>query len=227
MSVIVLNYDSNVCVDQSRAVRPQFEVSDDADSVQMLTRSTQIGEFYVMGPPIFKPDEGTIGFMDLYIYDEESDRHVRIPWEAAVAATCLNSNGCIGASTATFQLAAADGTDALTSKEWLDAAALFCIANRSGKKDDIKNAFNYGVAPTSGTPKAAKVYITLCRPFIEHMMHSAIVAVAGRDTGATLFGPAGVLLSHDADPHYSLTHANHSLSTSSPIPALHRHADLG
>ena len=28
-----------------------FEVSDDADAVQMLTRSTQCGEFYIMSPP--------------------------------------------------------------------------------------------------------------------------------------------------------------------------------
>tara|TARA_B100000575_G_scaffold291680_1_gene298176 strand:+ start:2111 stop:2467 length:357 start_codon:yes stop_codon:yes gene_type:complete len=37
-------------------VRPslaQFEVSDDADSMQMLQRSTQVGEFYyMMSPPV-------------------------------------------------------------------------------------------------------------------------------------------------------------------------------
>ena len=35
--------------------------------------------------------------------------------------------------------------------------------------------------------------IVIARPFIEHAMYSAIVAVAGEDTGATLFGPAGKL----------------------------------
>ena len=34
------------------------------------------------------------------------------------------------------------------------------------------------------------VEIVIARPFIEHLMLSAIVTVAGRDTGATLFGPA-------------------------------------
>jgi hypothetical protein len=34
------------------------------------------------------------------------------------------------------------------------------------------------------------VEIVIARPFIEHLMLSAVVAVAGRDTGATLFGPA-------------------------------------
>ena len=44
---------------------------------------------------------------------------------------------------------------------------------------------------TFAVPNDAKpVYIVVARPFIEHLMHSAVVAVAGRDTGATLFGPA-------------------------------------
>ena len=34
------------------------------------------------------------------------------------------------------------------------------------------------------------VRIVVARPFIEHTMHNVIMAVAGRDTGATLFGPA-------------------------------------
>tara|TARA_B100001057_G_C22797050_1_gene930053 strand:- start:274 stop:783 length:510 start_codon:yes stop_codon:yes gene_type:complete len=38
------------------------------------------------------------------------------------------------------------------------------------------------------------VEIVIARPFIEHLMLSAIVTVSGRDTGATLFGPAGTLL---------------------------------
>jgi len=38
------------------------------------------------------------------------------------------------------------------------------------------------------------VHICLARPFIEHRMHSAIIAVAGQDTGRTLFGPADMQL---------------------------------
>jgi hypothetical protein len=30
----------------------QFEITDDSEAVQMLQRSTQIGEFYVLGPPV-------------------------------------------------------------------------------------------------------------------------------------------------------------------------------
>jgi hypothetical protein len=180
----------------------------------MLTRSTQVGEFYVMGPPMVAPNEDDIGFMDLIIYDEESDRHVRVTWESALAATCVNSEGKLGDNSgSTFVLAGQESGE--TSKDWADLAKTWGAANKAGYKAADSLYSN------------EKVYIVLCRPFIEHLMHSAIVAVAGRDTGATLFGPAGVLLSHDADPHYSLTHANRNLLTSSPIPALYRHADLG
>jgi hypothetical protein len=40
-----------------------------------------------------------------------------------------------------------------------------------------------------------EVCITIARPFIEHTMLSAVVTVAGRDTGATLFGPADMQVS--------------------------------
>ena len=39
------------------------------------------------------------------------------------------------------------------------------------------------------------IRIVVARPFIEHLMHNAIMTVAGRDTGATLFGPADMQLS--------------------------------
>lgn len=73
-----------------------------------------------------------------------------------------------------------------------------------GKK--IRNA-GAGEAKATECLKAAKaiaatvlsgvwcpVEIVIARPFIEHLMLSGIVTVSGRDTGATLFGPAGTLL---------------------------------
>jgi len=45
----------------------------------------------------------------------------------------------------------------------------------------------------------AGVYVPVCivlaRPFIEHLMLSAVATVSGRDTGSTLFGPADMQLS--------------------------------
>jgi len=40
-----------------------------------------------------------------------------------------------------------------------------------------------------------KICITIARPFIEHHMLSAVAAVSGRDTGATLYGPADMQIS--------------------------------
>ena len=93
-----------------------FEVSDDQDSVQMLTRNSQIGEFYVLQPPQVPPEEGKEKFTcDILIYgarfpclpnshhatltpslpcccaDEESDRHVRITWGQALDACCIGT----------------------------------------------------------------------------------------------------------------------------------------
>lgn len=47
--------------------------------------------------------------------------------------------------------------------------------------------------------KWVPVELVICRPFIEHLMLSGIVAVAGRDTGATLFGPAGAFRQSSPD----------------------------
>ena len=40
-----------------------------------------------------------------------------------------------------------------------------------------------------------RVYAVVVRPFIEHMMMSAVMTVAGRDTGAMLFGPSDMQIS--------------------------------
>ena len=45
----------------------QYEVGDDQDSVQMLQRSTQVGEFYRMSPPPVFPSDKPLpaSYMDL------------------------------------------------------------------------------------------------------------------------------------------------------------------
>ena len=69
-----------------------FEVSDDADSVQMLQRSTQVGEFYIMAPPKVVPAGGLPKeYMDIVIYDEEQDKHVHITFKEALAAAMTTS----------------------------------------------------------------------------------------------------------------------------------------
>lgn len=147
----------------------QFEVSDDADSMQMLQRSTQVGEFYYMkSPPTsWSDDKGHENYLDILIYDEESDKHVHISFEKACEAAGLV------------------GTGAIPDNERVDVGeqkwpAWCATKTKTQAAIDASKAGTY----------EADVCMVLCRPFIEHLMMSAVMTVAGRDTGATLFGPA-------------------------------------
>ena len=156
-----------------------FEVSDDADSVQMLTRSSQIGEFYVMSPPQVEPADGKFT-CDLLIYDEESDRHVRITWRDALKATLVATTGA-GVGNVGGQGAKAMAGSDDDSSVWAAQAENWAKYSEGsgGTWDDTM----------------LDCRIVIARPFIEHLMHNAILTVAGRDTGATLFGPADMQLS--------------------------------
>ena len=143
-----------------------FEISDDADSLQMLQRNTQVGEFYRMRAPSIKwpkgKEAGHENYLDIVIYNEDSDMHVHIPFEEALKASCIFDDTATDSTKGPW---VKPGTnDYYTKKELIDGAA-------------------------DGTWMA--VSLVIARPFIEHRMMSAIMAVAGSDTGATLFGPAG------------------------------------
>ena len=139
-----------------------YEVNDDTDSLQMLQRSTQVGEFYRMAPSPTPLKERKDGVRDIIIYDEESDKHVHITWKAAFEALPTSVTSQDG-SWKNFKKP--DGT-------------LYNAPNADGKlaaNDDWE--------------------IVIVRPFMEHLMMSAVMAVSGRDTGATLFGPADMQIS--------------------------------
>lgn len=195
-----------------------FEVSDDADSVQMLTRSSQIGEFYTMMPPQVPPmGDGAnrnLHTADLMIYDEEKDQHVRITWRDALAATCA-SDGKLPEGTKV----SCGGVDGMELSAWLEEAEK--IAQYSSGKD----ADGIDVAvPEYGTLKK-DIRIVVARPFIEHLMHNVILAVAGRETGATLFGPADMQLSANTQVKTiegacrARAHTRHSALHPWPLPA--------
>ena len=193
---------------RARAQSEPFEVSDDQDSVQMLTRSTQIGEFYVMQPPQVNPGKDNAKFTsDIMIYDEEADRHVRIQWIDAVGACCIKDTAMKGSNGAESVIVGTETADTIVETIQLHGKE---TKNTTGdwRDEAIKVAtFNAGIN-TNGTAYAAgdagdaqfnahyqsldtDLRIVVARPFIEHLMHSVIIAVSGRDTGATLFGPAG------------------------------------
>ena len=165
----------------------------------MLSRSTQVGEFYVMRPPPFPPKEGVTGFMDILLYDEESDRHVSISWKDALAATgaeyLVSNAGWKKLEPMPRVPPFVKGTDRTAGERddagpnagentfgaWYGHAKYLEFINEDGMKDTYKDAYN----------NRKNIYIVIAKPFIEHLMHSAIAMVSGRDTGATLFGPAG------------------------------------
>ena len=174
----------------------------------MLTRSSQIGEFYVLAPPQVEPKDSSLHTCDIMIFDEERDAHVRITWEDAMNATLVNDEKFYVATAANTPMA--DGTkDGKRLSDWKTAAGAW-------------NDFNKGTAPEGGFGALdPNVRIVVARPFIEHTMHNVIMTVAGRDTGpvgrsnpprrhhisralttrpwttagATLFGPADMQLS--------------------------------
>jgi len=170
-----------------------FEVSDDQDSVQMLTRNSQVGEFYVLQPPQVDPTDGGAAkakakfTCDALIYDEESDRHVRVTWGQALKACCIGGQGNIDGGKEMSHPTKAMGDNKSLAK-WAAAAE-----NIRKFNEQTSDAPAYTAIDTD-------IRIVIARPFIEHLMHSVIMAVSGRDTGATLFGPADMQLSVRSGP---------------------------
>jgi hypothetical protein len=175
----------------------------------MLTRNSQVGEFYVLQPPQVDPTDGGTSkskakfTCDILIYDEESDRHVRVTWGQALDACCINTpedttRGIAGAnvkmSHPTTGLKGMDpNSDAARNYTGTSFPAQASLETWRSKAENIRTFnnggdINYGDLDTD-------IRIVIARPFIEHLMHSVIMAVSGRDTGATLFGPADMQLS--------------------------------
>jgi hypothetical protein len=221
---------------------------------------------------LFRAECVTVPTQDIVVFDEESDRHVIIPWEDAIAASFCTMNGApngmgavsnaavmkagaglnageantyittqsdtqVAAAAATVagnanavqaQVIADVGTSAfpgaaasadLTAGEWRDLANCWRMIAKYGVGHDFGNAG--GAAGAGNFPildavagaigdsfsisnrfrgkdmqkfmeiPEFRVYCVVTRPFIEHVMMSAIMAVSGRDTGAMLFGPSG------------------------------------
>ena len=120
---------------------------------------------------------------DMMIYDEEKDQHVRIQWDEALEATGIRDilNLPVGAQPAAVagqgpDVSMGNGQTMKLGDWWAEAK----------KWSDYNAQDNADIPP--GYNK--DIRIVVARPFIEHLMHNVIMAVAGRETGATLFGPA-------------------------------------
>jgi len=162
---------------------------------------------------------------DIMIYDEESDRHVHIPFADALAATCYGK-GVVGDLFLLEKMSEESFSKFDKSKQ--AAMKLYALTdgalNAAGVPKDIEGwqtlGRNAGRGSEEEMTEAARrvvgvvtfcvsygiwlpVEIVIARPFIEHLMLSAIVCVAGRDTGATLFGPADMCATWNSNPNSS------------------------
>lgn len=188
-----------------------YEVNDDSDSVQMLQRSTQVGEFYRMAAPkSFKKKEGAAEdlpgqYMDIVIYDEEMDKHVHITVREALKAAMHGKRHTEGPANGGFF-----GSKEYLTRKYQEAGITTNtdLANEGTNLNAKEIADRIEAAGDTKTPQWHPVEIIIARPFIEHLMMSAVIAVAGRDTGATLFGPAGKFLHHSHTLSLSLQHAH-------------------
>jgi hypothetical protein len=211
----------------------------------MLTRNSQVGEFYVLQPPQVDPTDGGATpakakfTSDILIYDEESDRHVRITWGQAVEACCIAAgpgtagkiNGAAvrmshpttgpqgmdngGAQGRDYARDGGQLPNQLSLAAWLTKAKVIQSFNEQRIVEGSGQAATatYGQIDTD-------IRIVIARPFIEHLMHSVIMAVSGRDTGATLFGPADMQLSANTQVKTIEGHCKSSgRSNPSPLPA--------
>jgi hypothetical protein len=133
---------------------------------------------------------------DLLIYDEEGDQLKHISFEQALYATGAGTPGLtitdlIGMDKAALRLQLPAARDDLVgTPEEVGVAAVALAAIRADDAltiDQIVDCVKAGIW--------MPLCITIVRPFIEHLMMSTICTVSGRDTGATLFGPADMQIS--------------------------------
>ena len=131
---------------------------------------------------------------DLLIYDEEGDQLKHISFSQALYATGANTTGSLQISLLVGDRE--EFKDNLPKGPLVDRAGVVQNAESAATKilEQLKNKDVALTPELLNSAVAAGIWIPVCitvvRPFIEHLMMSTIATVSGRDTGATLFGPA-------------------------------------
>ena len=139
---------------------------------------------------------------DLLIYDEEGDQLKHISFEQALFATGVTEDTAGVLRISTLLGYNQDQMNALLADEET-MINLDGTKNTNANKALAKLRKKITVEHVLGAVKAGvwvPICITIVRPFIEHLMMSTVCTVSGRDTGATLFGPAGKRLNTNARP---------------------------
>ena len=161
-----------------------------------------------MQPPQVAPPNSKFT-CDMLLYDEESDRHVRITWLDALKASGVGElvakNPTLADTDAMALAGPTSGSNSLFKwfKDALHWAAysadIDLWVDNDGKitTTDPTGLGTFGVSssgrytggkitkPTAYDITKVNCRLVVARPFIEHLMHSVILTVSGRDTGAT------------------------------------------
>lgn len=139
--------------------------------------------------------------------NQESDRHIHIPFLQALYATGVGGEGgpqgadddkdlfgfeeLSDPDFAKYNTSKALVTTQLVAQVPGFSTTFTALPTAVGDVRALRGAAAAGfVAVCVANGIWVPAEIVIARPFIEHLMMSAIVTVAGRDTGATLFGPA-------------------------------------
>ena len=99
----------------------------------------------------------------------------------------VSADGVLGTDSTSVRVGSAG--DTLTSVKARSTEEDGSEADPARRVENAKVAVN-AIAAAVAAGVWVPVEIVIARPFIQHLMLSAIVAVAGSKTGATLFGPA-------------------------------------
>lgn len=136
---------------------------------------------------------------DIMIYDEEADKLQHIEFAQALYATCAgDGDGNVPIASILDVKALAEVVKGIKDHKAQITAAGGTAPDGTKCPDDPKTVEDMIKVVEAGI--CLKVCIVLARPFIEHHMLSAVAAVSGKDTGATLYGPADMCVcSNHAD----------------------------
>lgn len=126
---------------------------------------------------------------DILIYDEEMDQLKHIPFSQAARACALTND-----EWKTICLGSEGAQDEELIKNSYGGTAWADLGKR--RPGDTAACITEKLIAAVEDGQLVNMSIVIARPFIEHLMMSCVATVSGRDTGATLFGPAGKSLHH-------------------------------
>lgn len=213
----------------------------DAQPFQMLERRSMVGEYYTAkAPPHFDNDRPLPNsYMDVLIFDEEADKLKQISFrkmvqfalpEVAATKNPFNRNDDITGRNPLKIKGAYTKYKLLIDQSLAKLPADSKFKQKEFSIENFYRTFNYSNEQFMEIVEMAEagiwvpLCVTLVRPFIEHTMLSAIITVAGQETGVTAWGASDMQISANTavktiEGHYT-THVKALVSKSDNVLVL-------